>query len=152
MTGLTGITTLLAGTGDVAKLTEVSGLATVGLYPGASAGADLTLATDGTDDSLVLGLGSDVAQAASTSTTLDAVEYEKITVSSAGADGNSTTITADALTELTVAGSKNVTVTLSPDTGVTTLPLTKIDASGATGTVNVSAASADSGRDCNAWL
>lgn len=144
MTPLTGITTLMAGAGDVATLTEVSGITTVALL-GAGAGADLTLATDGAADSLVVALGLDAFQTNTASSSLDIVKYEKLTVSSAGADGNVTTAKADSLTDLTVVGSKNVTINLNPDTGSTTLALKTIDASGATGTVNVQAASADAG-------
>jgi Ca2+-binding RTX toxin-like protein len=144
MTPLTGITTLMAGASDVATLTKVSGITTVALL-GAGAGADLTLATDGAADSLVVALGLDSLQTNTSSSSLDIVKYEKLTVSSAGADGNATTAKADSLTDLTVVGSKNVTINLNPDTGSTTLALKTIDASGATGTVNVQAASADAG-------
>ena len=74
------------------------------------------------------------------------MDYETITVNSAGANGNAVTVTATDLTGLTVAGSKNVTVNVNPNTGATTLAgLTSINASGATGTVNVQAGSADAG-------
>ena len=146
MTPLSGITSLVVGAGDVATLTKVDGITSVTMAAGAGAGADLTLATDGTADTLTVNLGSNVSQTASTGTTLDAVDYETITVNSAGANGNAVTVTATDLTGLTVAGSKNVTVNVNPDTGATTLAgLTKIDASGATGTVNVQAGSADAG-------
>jgi Ca2+-binding RTX toxin-like protein len=146
MTPLTGITSLIAGAGDVATLTKVDGITSVTMASGASAGADLTLATNGTADALTVNLGSDLAQAASTSTTLDAVQYESLTVNSAGADGNSITVTATSLADLTLAGSKNLTVTVNPDTGATTLAALKtIDASGTTGTVSVTAGSADAG-------
>jgi Ca2+-binding RTX toxin-like protein len=146
MTPLTGITSLIAGAGDVATLTKVDGITSVTMASGAGAGADLTLATNGTADALTVNLGSDLAQAASTSTTLDAVQYESLTVNSAGADGNSITVTATSLADLTLAGSKNLTVTVNPDTGATTLAALKtIDASGTTGTVSVTAGSADAG-------
>jgi len=103
------------------------------------------LASDGTADSLTVALGVASTQTNTSSSTLDIVEYESLTVSSVGLDGNVVTVTADAVTDLTVVGDKNVTINLNPDTGVTTLPLTTIDASAATGTVNVQAASADSG-------
>jgi hypothetical protein len=144
MTPLSGITTLIAGAGDVATLTEVDGITSVALL-GAGAGADITLATDGSADSLTVALGVASTQTNTSSSTLDIVEFESLTVSSGGADGNVTTVTADALTSLTIVGSKDVRVNLNPDTGTTTLPLTTIDASGATGTVNVQAASADAG-------
>jgi len=144
MTPLTGITTLMAGSSDVATLTKVDGITTVALL-GANAGADLTLATDGTADSLVVALGIDATQTNTSASTLDMVEYETMTVSSVGADSNAVTAKADALTGLTVIGSKNVTINLNPNVATTALPLKTIDASAATGTVNVQASGADSG-------
>ena len=68
----------------------------------ASTGLDLTLATDGTADSLNVHVGNDVAQTGATGVTVDAIEIETALIASKGADGNTVTdFEADALTSLT---------------------------------------------------
>ena len=113
----------------------------------ASTGLDMTLATDGTADSLNVHVGNDTTQTASTGVTVDAIEIETALIASKGADGNTVTdFEADALTSLTVIGSKNLSVTLNDSAAVATIPLTTVDASGFTGdSLTISAEEADSG-------
>ena len=113
----------------------------------ASTGLDMTLATDGTADSLNVHVGNDTTQTASTGVTVDAIEIETALIASKGADGNTVTdFEADALTSLTVIGSKNLSVTLNDSAAVATIPLTTVDASGFTGdSLTISAVEADSG-------
>ena len=110
-------------------------------------GLDLTLATDGAADSLNIHLGLDSAQSNATGVTVDAVEIETALVASLGADGNTLTdFEADALTSLTVIGSKTVSITLNDSAAVATIPLTTVDASAFTGdSLTITAVEADSG-------
>ena len=112
-----------------------------------STGLDMKLATDGTADNLNIHMGSAVAQTNATSVTIDAIEIETALIASTGANGNIITdFEADALTALTITGSKTVSVTLNDSAAVATIPLVTVDASGFTGpSLSVTAVEADSG-------
>ena len=149
MAALSGIVALQS-TGGVLTATEASDIAdffAFGLTDVAGAGLDLTLATDGAADSLNVHVGLDAAQSNATSVTIDAVEIETALINSVGKDGNTITdFEADALTSLSVIGSKTLSVTLNDSAAVATIPLTKVDASAFTGdSLTITAVEADSG-------
>ena len=145
MAALDGIVAA-SSTSGVLTATEASGIADYYALAN-NTGLDITLATDGTADSLNIHLGDDEAQSNSTGVTIDAIEIETALIASKGLDGNTLTdFEADALTSLTIQGSKNLTVTLNDSAAVATIPLTTVDASAFTGdTLSVSAVEADSG-------
>ena len=145
MAAIDGIVALQSS-GGILTATEASDIAD--FYALASStGLDMTLATDGAADSLNVHLGSDATQSAVTGVTVDAVEIETALIASKGADGNTLTdFEADSLTELTIIGSKTLSVTLNDSAAVATIPLTTVDASGFTGaSLTVTAVEADSG-------
>ncbi|MDC1268653.1 hypothetical protein N8Z76_02870, partial [Gammaproteobacteria bacterium] len=149
MAALSGIVALQS-TGGVLTATEASDIAdffAFGLTDVAGAGLDLTLATDGAADSLNIHVGLDATQTKATSVTVDAIEIETALINSVGKDGNTITdFEADALTKLTVIGSKTLSVTLNDSTAVATIPLTTVDASAFTGdSLTITAQEADSG-------
>jgi Ca2+-binding RTX toxin-like protein len=145
MAALDGIVALQSSSG-VLTATEASGI--TDYYALAdSTGLDITLATDGTADSLNIHMGVDSAQSNAQSVTVDAVEIETALIASKGLDGNILSdFQADSLTSLTIIGSKNLTVTLNDSAAVSTIPLTTVDASAFTGdTLSITAVEADSG-------
>lgn len=149
MAALSGIVALQS-TGGVLTATEASDIAdffAFGLTDVAGAGLDLTLATDGAADSLNIHVGLDAAQTNATGVTVDAIEIETALINSVGKDGNTITdFEADALTSLSVIGSKTLSVTLNDSAAVATIPLTKVDASAFTGdSLTITAVEADSG-------
>jgi len=145
MAALDGIVAAQSTVG-VLTMTEASGIADYYALAG-STGLDITLATDGTEDSLNIHMGSDTNQTNATAVTIDAIEIETALIASKGADGNTLTdFEADSLTSLTIIGSKNLSVTLNDSAAVATIPLTTVDASAFTGdTLTVNAVEADSG-------
>lgn len=145
MAALSGVVAVETESG-VLTATEASGIADY-YAVAASTGLDLTLATNGTADSLNVHLGDDVAQTASTAVTVDAIQIETALVASKGANGNTLTdFEADSLTSLSVIGTKTASITMDGSTAASTIPLTTVDASGFTGpSLTISAVEADSG-------
>ena len=145
MAALSGIVAVETESG-VLTATEASAIADY-YAVAASTGLDLTLATNGTADSLNVHLGDDVAQTVSTAVTVDAIQIETALVASKGANGNTLTdFEADSLTSLTVTGSKTASITMDGSTAAATIPLTTVDASAFTGpSLTISAVEADSG-------
>jgi len=145
MAAFTGIVAAQSTVG-VLTATEASGIADYYALA-SSTGLDMTLATDGTADNLNIHLGNSVAQTNAASVTIDAIETETALIASGGADSNSITdFEADSLTALTITGSKSLAVTLNDSAAVSTIPLTKVDASAFTGSsLSVTAVEADSG-------
>ncbi|MDB9950502.1 hypothetical protein OAD56_03785, partial [Gammaproteobacteria bacterium] len=101
----------------------------------------------GTADNLNIHMGDSVAQTNATGVTIDAIEIETALIASGGADNSTITdFEADALTALTVTGSKSISVTLNDSAAVATIPLVTVDASAFTGSsLTISAVEADSG-------
>jgi Ca2+-binding RTX toxin-like protein len=146
MTPLSGISTVV-GAGGVATLTEAAVTGYRAMVD--NSGLDLTLATDGTADDLAVTIGTATAgaQAAATGITIDAIEIETASIDSVGDNTNIITdFEADALTSLTITGSKSLSVTLNDSAAATSIALTTVDASAFTGAaLTVNADSADSG-------
>jgi len=132
------IATLTVDAGATTVMTKApASLVTVTLSGGASTGssANVTLATDTTADALSVNLGTQSTETSTTGASVTALGHESITVNStavASGGTNDVTLVADKMATLTLAGSKNLTVTVATDT--TAAPLKAIDATGFTGT------------------
>jgi len=132
------IATLTVDAGATTVMTKApASLVTVTLSGGASTGssANVTLATDTTADALSVNLGTQSTETSTIGASVTALGHESITVNStavASGGTNDVTLVADKMATLTLAGSKNLTVTVATDT--TAAPLKAIDATGFTGT------------------
>jgi len=161
--GENSIATLAIGGAGASGTIQEGAISTV--LAANSGTAVLGLATDSAADSLTVSVGHSATGSGTKSLALSAQDYETLTISSTGADGNSVTLgtteasylatttaevaartaafaarTASDLTSITLVGSKNLTVTTSAeDTALAT-----VDASGFTGKeISVTASSSD---------
>jgi trimeric autotransporter adhesin len=135
----TSLATILGSDGSSAlTLTGVganTNLAFSGATPGTSS---LARAVDTSANALTVTLGSATGGTGSTVTQLTANNEETVTVTAVGAASAITTLVATDIRKLNITGSKNISIpTLTVDTGSTTAGAITIDASTATGTVNV---------------
>jgi len=131
-------TVLGSDTSSALTLTGVganTNLAFSGATPGTSS---IARGVDASANALTVTLGSASAGTGSTVTQLTANNEETITLTAVGDASAITTLVATDLRTLNVTGSKNISIpTLTIDTGSTTSGAVTINASAATGTVNV---------------